>query len=201
MGTESGVLRKKGVFGFLFFSLFLAVFARGVVFFHIFWCLLGFSWWNLVQTQILAPRKHCFFEFFGITCLSNISWQSAFCFFFPDCLANLLKQQHPSCLQFCGICGSVRASAQLFLHLRATPLCVGFPSLWLVGWRSTGQAGGVMSACSCPLHLSALFVAVFRHCSTVVTHLATRPRGVWPPPPTPPGSPGMHGAGVWGAHF
>ena len=41
MGTESGVLQKN-VFFVVFFPPVLAVFGRGLVFFHVFWCFFCF---------------------------------------------------------------------------------------------------------------------------------------------------------------
>ena len=79
MGMESGVLRKNGLF-FWSFPPFLAVFAHGVVFLHVFWRFLGFSWCNLVQPPILVPRKHCFLFFWHLLSL-QLLWQSVFCFF------------------------------------------------------------------------------------------------------------------------
>ena len=84
MGTESGVLQKKTRFlFFLFFLPFLAVFGRGLVFFHVFWCFFVFSWWYQVQTHLVVPRKHCFLNIFGIPCFSDVFWQRVFFVFFP----------------------------------------------------------------------------------------------------------------------
>ena len=61
---------------FLFLPPFLAVFAHRVLFLHFFGVFLALSWWYVVETPFLAPRKHYFF--LGIICLSNITEQGVF---------------------------------------------------------------------------------------------------------------------------
>ena len=57
---------------FFVFLPFLAVFGRGLVFFHVFWCFFVFSWWYQVQTHLVVPRNHCFLDIFGIPCFSDV---------------------------------------------------------------------------------------------------------------------------------
>ena len=80
MGTELGVLKKKHIFlcCFCLFAVFFAVLRVEQCLSCFFLCFLGFSWCNLVETQLLAPRKHCFFIFFGINGLPDVSWFSVF---------------------------------------------------------------------------------------------------------------------------